>query len=318
MSSEHSPINENSPPGSNAPDRPAHDRSREEIALVIITGLSGSGKSTALAVFEDMGFFTVDGLPIAFSAQILEIISKAVLSQYTGIALGMDLRQSDFVKEYENSLIAIKNAGFTPRILFFEAKPEVLLQRYVTSRRPHPLEKEGLGLERSLENERNRLKKLRKFSDLVLDTSTYSIHDLRRTIQSKWKFLRHLSKELRIHLITFGFKYGTPAEADMVFDLRFLPNPYFVPELKSLSGLDVAVADYVLNSNSGKEFLPRLTDFLRYVLEQYEAEGRFRLTIAIGCTGGRHRSVAIAEAVARNLRAAGYCLTLEHRHFALG
>lgn len=288
------------------------------LAVVIITGLSGSGKTTALKVFEDMGFFTVDGLPVALAVQMVSMVAGAGLSHYNGIALGMDLRESEFVQDYENSVRALHNQGFVPRILFFEAREDVLIKRYATTRRPHPLEKEGLGLEQAIEMERSRMKRLRKMADMVLDTSTYSIHDLRRVIQGKWKNLRHLSKTLRVHIITFGFKYGMPSEADMVFDLRFLPNPYFIPELKPLSGCDAPVADYVLGKNPGKEYLARLTDFLDYVLEQYEAEGRFRLTIAIGCTGGRHRSVAVAEALAKTLRAKYNALTMEHRHLELG
>lgn len=287
-------------------------------AIVIISGLSGSGKSTALAVFEDLGFFTVDGLPAVFVPQMVGIIAQEDMSRYNGVALGMDLRQHDFNREYEQALETLRAMGFNPHILFFEAKTDVLLKRYATTRRPHPLEKEGLGLEQALEMERHQLRHLRKTADLVVDTSGYSIHDLRRVIQEKWKVVSRLVKSLRVHLITFGFKYGTPSEADMVFDLRFLPNPYFIPDLKPLSGLDAPVAQYVLDSDPGREYLCRLTDFLSYVLDQNEAEGRFRLTIAIGCTGGRHRSVALAEAFAQALRRKGYSLTLEHRHLDLG
>jgi UPF0042 nucleotide-binding protein len=289
-----------------------------DLTVVIITGLSGSGKTTALKVFEDMGFFTVDGLPVALAVQMVSVIAGSGMSHYSGIALGMDLRESEFIKEYEESVRALHSRGFSPRILFFEAREDVLIKRYATTRRPHPLEKEGLGLEQAIEMERSRTKRLRKMADMVLDTSTYSIHGLRRVIQEKWKHLRHLTKMLRVHIITFGFKYGTPSEADMVFDLRFLPNPYFVPELKPLSGCDAEVSAYVLANNPGKEFLVRLTNFLMYVLEQYEMEGRFRLTIAIGCTGGRHRSVATAEALAKALRTKYASLTLEHRHLELG
>lgn len=297
---------------------PEKASSSNTLPIVIVSGLSGSGKSTALSVFEDINFFAVDGLPAVFAPQMVELVSRIDFSRYSGIAFGMDLRQSDFLHEFERSLIELKNMGFSPHILFFEAKPDVLLKRYAVTRRPHPLEREGLGLEQSLAEERNSLKRLRKIADLVVDTSTYSIHDLRRVIQDKWKNLRDLGKDLRVHIITFGFKYGTPSEADMVFDLRFLPNPYFIPDLKPLSGMDKPVADFVLAQEPGKEFLRRLKDFLAYVLEQNEAEGRFRLTIAIGCTGGRHRSVAVAEALAKSLRESGYPLTLEHRHFELG
>lgn len=286
--------------------------------IVIVTGLSGSGKSTALAVFEDMGFFTVDGLPAVFAPKMIGMTATEILSRYKGIALGMDLRQTEFNHEYDDALKEMYALGMTPRVIFFEATSAILLKRYATTRRPHPLEKEGLGLEQALAMERNRMRHLRKTAELVVDTSTYSIHDLRRVIQDKWKTLRHLSKSLRVHMITFGFKYGTPSEADMVFDLRFLPNPYFLPELKVQSGLDVAVANFVLTSEPGKEFLSRLSDFLPWILKQFEAEGRFRLTVAFGCTGGRHRSVAVAEALASHLRTQDYSLTMEHRHLNLG
>ena len=296
-----------------------HTMSTQNIALavVIITGLSGSGKTTALNVFEDMGFFTVDGLPVTLAAQMVTVVAEAGLAHYNGIALGMDLRKNEFIGDYEDAVRDMHTRGFTPCILFFEAREDVLIKRYATTRRPHPLEKEGLGLEQALEMERNRIKRLRKMADMVLDTSIYTIHDLRRVIREKWEDLRYLTKALRVHIITFGFKYGTPSEADMVFDLRFLPNPYFIPELKPLSGCDKAVAEYVLADNPGKEFLRRLTDFLAYVLDQYEVEGRFRLTIAIGCTGGRHRSVAVAEALAQTIRAKYKALTLEHRHLEI-
>jgi UPF0042 nucleotide-binding protein len=296
---------------------PPQPQSGDDSSVVVITGLSGSGKSTALAVFEDMGFFTVDGLPAVFAPQIAGMVRKEGFG-YQGIALGMDLRQSDFNREYDQAMEELHKLGFVPRVLFLEARPDVLFKRYATTRRPHPLEKEGLGLEQALEMERNRLRHLRKTADLVLDTSSHSVHDLRRAIQNKWKNLRSLTRALRIHLLTFGFKYGTPSEADMMFDLRFLPNPYFIPELMELSGLDKPVADYVLEQEPGKEFFTRLSDFLCYILTQFESEGRFRLTVAIGCTGGRHRSVAVAEALAYLLRKNGYTLTLEHRHLSLG
>jgi UPF0042 nucleotide-binding protein len=286
-------------------------------SIVIITGLSGSGKSTALAVFEDMGFFTVDGLPAVFAPQIVGMIRKEGFG-YQGIALGMDLRQSDFNHEYDQAMGELHKQSFVPRVLFLEAKPEALFKRYATTRRPHPLEKEGLGLEQALEMERSRLRHLRKTADLVLDTSSHSVHDLRRVIQDKWKSLRSLTRTLRIHLLSFGFKYGTPSEADMVLDLRFLPNPYFIPELKELSGLDKPVSDYVLQQEPGKDFFSHLLNFFYFILAQFESEGRFRLTLAIGCTGGRHRSVAVTEALAELLRKEGYPLTLEHRHFSLG
>ena len=286
--------------------------------VIIVTGLSGSGKSTALNVFEDMGFVTVDGLPVELAVRMVEMFHTAAPAGNKGLALGMDLRQSGFAKDYEVALLRMKEKGFSPRILFVEANAGVLMRRYAVTRRPHPLEREGLGLEQALAMERKRLNRLRKSADLVLDTSTYSVHDLRRVLQKKWKAVGRMGPALRVHLITFGFKYGTPSEADMVFDLRFLPNPYFVAELQPLSGLDAPVADHVLRQEPGATFFAKLLDFLLYVLGRNEAEGRFRLTIAIGCTGGRHRSVAVAEALAGVFDAEGYAPSLEHRHLELG
>lgn len=298
------------------PPRESDDRTP---ILIIVTGLSGSGKSTALAVFEDMGFLTVDGLPAVLAPGIIRMMRDDELRHYVGIALGMDIRQAGVTRGLDLALNEICVHGLAePHVIFFEASAGILLKRYATTRRPHPLEKEGFGLEKALDLERQRLRKLRKRADLVVDTSTFSIHDLRRVIQSKWKTICQPGKSLRVHLITFGFKYGTPSEADMVFDLRFLPNPYFIPELKPLSGLDAAVADYVLKSPPGDEYLKKLSDFLLWTLERYEAEGRFRLTIAIGCTGGRHRSVAVADALATVFRTHNYAPTLEHRHLSLG
>ncbi|MDR0826335.1 MAG: RNase adapter RapZ [Desulfovibrio sp.] len=287
-------------------------------AVVIVTGLSGSGKSTALAVFEDMDFVTVDGLPVEFALPMAQMISEHGLDKHRGIALGMDLRQDDFLNGYKKSMDDLAAQGFAPRVIFFETKKDVLLKRYATTRRPHPLEKEGIGLEQALSLERHRLRHLRKSADLVIDTSSHSIHDLRRIIQTKWNMFGRLARNLKVHIISFGFKYGTPSEADMVLDLRFLPNPYFVESLKILSGLDEAVRDYVLKHKAGREFFNKLKVFMKFILKQNEKEGRYRLTLAIGCTGGRHRSVAIAEALADTLREEKYSLTLEHRHLELG
>ncbi len=286
--------------------------------VVVVTGLSGSGKTTALNVFEDLGFFTVDGLPSVLASQMAGMFKEADLAEYKGLALGMDIRNPDFLQHYEEASASMGMSGERPQLIFFEARPEVLMQRYAQTRRPHPLEKKGYGLEQALEMERFKLERLRASADLVIDTSSYSIHDLRRTLQSKWDALKQCGKSLRLHIISFGFKYGTPAEADMMLDVRFIQNPYFVPELKEMSGRDAPVAEYVLGSESGKAFLGYLKDFFCFILEQFEQEGRFRFTVAVGCTGGRHRSVAVSEALAKIVGEAGFCHSLEHRHLKLG
>lgn len=287
--------------------------------VVIITGISGSGKSTALDVFEDMGFYRIDGLPPALIPDVFDKLQSPDFTNHTGLVLGMDLRQKVSIEAFDESLQQLSRAGQSASVIFFEAQTGVIMKRYASTRRPHPLEKEGLGLEQALDAERGRLGSIRQIADLVVDTSNYSIHDLRRTLQKKWAAISaRQSSRMRVHFISFGFKYGTPSEADYIFDLRFLPNPYFVEELRPLSGQDQAVARYVLESEQGKAFYKQLYEFLRTVLAYNESEGRYRVTIGIGCTGGRHRSVANAEALAQDLSKEHYTISLEHRHLNLG
>ena len=285
--------------------------------VVIVTGLSGAGKSTALKVFEDLGFFCIDGLPSEMSPKIADLILKFD-TKYRGLALGMDLRQFEFVDGWEQALHDFEGLGIAPQVLFLEAKMAELVRRYATTRRPHPLESRNLGLEQALEQERELLEPVRVGAALVIDTTGYSIHDLRRVIQTKWSAIEEAGRGMRVHIITFGFKYGVPSEADLVFDLRFLPNPYFVKELKPLSGKDKAISDYVLGSEVGREFENRFLDFLSYLLPLYADEGRYRITLALGCTGGRHRSVSVAESALATLKKKGYAVSIEHRHMELG
>ena len=289
-----------------------------DFPVIIVTGLSGAGKSTVLNVLEDLRYFTVDGLPATLAPQMVTILNREALAHYQGLVLGMDLRESNFVRNLEKTLERLQGMGVRPAVVFIEANAAVLNRRYATTRRPHPLESEGMGLEQALEQERLRLAPVRETADLVVDTSSYSIHDLRRVIQKKWSSIQGRIRALRINIVTFGFKYGVPTDADLVFDLRFLPNPYFVPDLRPLSGLDEAVAKYVLEAGHGDAFLAKLVDFLHFLLPQYETEGRYRLTLAFGCTGGRHRSVSVAEALLRALKKSDYAVSIEHRHMELG
>lgn len=290
----------------------------QHFPVIIVTGLSGSGKSTALNVFEDMGFVAVDGLPVSFAPQVPGMFTSGRGVEYKGLVFGMDLRRSEFIADYHKALEELQEQGVTPQLVFLEAQQDVLLKRYAATRRPHPLEREGVGLERALTLERSRMQPLRDSADLVIDSSFYSVHDLRRALQEKWQTLEQSARALRLHLTSFGFKYGAPADADMMFDLRFLPNPYFVPELKPLSGKDAGVSQYVLGSTVGAAFFAKLQEFLNFTFEQNEQEGRFRLSVAIGCTGGRHRSVAMVEALAAVFRQKHYAVSVEHRHLELG
>lgn len=288
--------------------------------LIIVAGCSGAGKSTVLQVLEDMDYFTVDGLPVDLLSDMLNVLNQKSLALYKGLVLGIDTSQRDYFQLLNNAFLQVSLLGVKPFVLFVDAQPSVILRRYATTRRPHPLEREGLNLEQSMQEERQRLQPLRELADVIIDTSTYSIHDLRRDIQNKFSNTQvHSSgRMLKVHLISFGFKYGLPAETEMAFDLRFLPNPYFIPELKEFTGKDSAVADFVLKSHEGSEFYQVLEKFLLSTLPMFEAEGRFRVSIAIGCTGGKHRSVAFAEALNNALTQAGYLVTLEHRHMSLG
>ncbi|MSS29020.1 RNase adapter RapZ [Desulfovibrio sp. PG-178-WT-4] len=288
------------------------------VQVCIVTGLSGAGKSTALQVFEDLRYLAVDGLPASLAPEMVGMMERPSMSHFQGIALGMDMRQNNFLDEINDALSAMAAKGIRPLLLFLEADAQELMRRYATTRRPHPLEREGMGLEAALAAERNRLRILREMADLVIDTSRFSIHDLRRSIQKRWSGNKDKLRAIRVNVISFGFKYGVPREADMVFDLRFLPNPYFVEGLRPLCGKDKVVSDYVFASSSAVEFRKKLLDLLFFMLPLMEAEGRYRVTIAVGCTGGRHRSVAMAEELSQALRQADYPASLEHRHLELG
>lgn len=291
--------------------------STHSFPVIVVTGISGSGKSTALKVFEDLGFFCIDGLPAEMTSKIAELIIKQD-TQYRGLSLGMDMRQLDFADDWDAALTELESMGISPQIVFLEAKQEELVRRYATTRRPHPLESQSLGLDQALALEREMLDPIRSKADLVLDTSDYSVHDLRRVIQTKWTAIEELGRGMRVHIITFGFKYGVPTEADFVFDLRFLPNPYFDEALRPMSGLDKPIQDYVLKSEVGAGFNEKFLEFITYMLPLYADEGRYRITLALGCTGGRHRSVSTAESVLATLKKKGYAVTIEHRHMELG
>jgi len=294
------------------------DDTTRETPILILTGLSGSGKSTALRVFEDLGFFCVDGLPVSLAPKLLDLFGEKGEQHYKGLALGMDARQADLETGWAQTLERIRSRETAAQVIFFEADTQEIIRRYATTRRPHPLECECMGLEQAVDEERKRLTPMRETADMVIDTTDFSIHDLRRKLQEKWASIHTALGALKVHVMSFGFKYGPPAEADMLFDLRFLPNPYFDPELRPKTGKDTAVRDYVLGRDPGEEFLRRLREFLLYLLPLFAKEGRYRLTVAFGCTGGRHRSVAVAEAIFDTLSKAGYNISLEHRHIERG
>ncbi len=293
-------------------------KNKEPFSVLLLAGLSGAGKTTVINVFEDMRFFSIDGMPLKLIPGLLTVLNAESLAHYRGIIIGMESGRYYSESEYRKLLDDLRALSGHVRLLFVDAKTDAVIRRYATTRRPHPLESEGLGLEKAVETERERLAPLCNMADVVFDTTNFSIHDLRRHVQQRYAAQSEQSPYFKVHLISFGFKYGQPADADMMYDLRFLPNPYFVDELRAHSGLEESIARYVLGQDPGKSFLARLSDFLKYLLPLFEAEGRYRLTIAFGCTGGRHRSVAVTEAVGRILKTLGFAVSIEHRHLELG
>lgn len=282
--------------------------------LLIITGLSGAGKSTALAVFEDQGYFTVDGLPASLAPDMARLMEKEQMRHFKGMAIGMDLRQESFLEEYTKTLENLASTCENMRVIFLEADANALLRRYASTRRPHPLERTGLALDSALHLEKRLLAPVRSKADIIINSSNFSIHDLRRELQRKVLFNLDKLPGMRVNLVSFGFKYGLPTDADYIFDMRFLDNPYFADNLRPLSGLDKAVAEFIFNQKEAQVFLDLLMNLLNFTLSTLAEEGRYRVTIGFGCTGGRHRSVAMAEKVGRSLRQSGYPVSIEHRN----
>ncbi len=270
--------------------------------IVIITGLSGAGKSNALQAFEDAGYFCIDNLPPRMIPAVMETAAQGNGGP-DGVVVVMDIRgRRYFGEELERSLEAVEEeSGWERRILFVESDDRTLVRRYKESRRPHPAARNGDVLE-AIRAERRDLANLREKADLVVDTSGYSALDTRLRFK---RLAESFSSRLTVSLILFGFKHGTPLDVDSIFDVRFLPNPHYDPALRPLTGHDEPVRDAVLGQEDTKEFLAHLRDFLGFLIPRYAAEGKTYFTLGIGCTGGRHRSVAIVEEVARHLREEG-------------
>jgi UPF0042 nucleotide-binding protein len=280
------------------------------LKLVVITGLSGAGKSHALKCFEDVGYFCVDNLPPALLPTFVELCHQQG-GEIKNVALGIDIRERVFFADLTGILQRVKDLGHSVELLFLEARDAVLVRRFSESRRPHPLLPELPVLE-GVRFEKERLAEIRAHADRIIDTSNLSVHELRDLLS------RHFSKEqavrrLTISLITFGYKFGVPYDIDLLFDVRFLRNPYFVPDLKPLTGEDPRVRSYVLEDPDAKGLLDRLEQFFTFLIPLFERERRSYLNVGIGCTGGRHRSVVIAKRLQESFSSAGYHVTLSHR-----
>ena len=279
-------------------------------SLVIITGMSGSGKHTAFNAFEDLGYFCVDNLPTSLISRLIQM-SIAAGGELQEVAIVIDVRLGEPLEGFEKLFGEIRQSHTHAKIIFVDASTEVLARRYGETRRLHPLAQDTTLLE-GIRAERRRLASVRTLADLVIDTSDFSVHDLRDFIYQN--FQRTDQEEvLNVSLVSFGFKNGIPHNSELVFDVRFLPNPYFVPALKEQTGNDPSVAKYMLKQPETVEILDRIHDMLEYLLPKYTREGKKYLTISIGCTGGRHRSVLVANELQKRLKKKGRKVNLIHR-----
>ncbi len=282
------------------------------LETVIITGLSGAGRSAAAKCFEDLGFFVVDNLPPELIGTLVDLGSRSQ-GAVTRLAVVMDVRSRAFSKDLRSVIRELADRRMRPRVLFLEARDDVLVRRFENVRREHPMQA-GRRLVDGIAEERSLLAGLRDEADLVVDTSDRSVHELRRTIESAFVGIGDAGKpSLRATVLSFGYKYGLPVDADLVVDVRFLPNPHWIPELRPLTGKDPEIRDYVLSQEGALEFLDRYTDILRIIGAGYTRESKRYLTLAVGCTGGKHRSVAISQELADRLTAMGVETTVVHR-----
>jgi UPF0042 nucleotide-binding protein len=281
--------------------------------VLIITGLSGSGKTHVLRALEDSGWFCVDNLPSALIPRFADLIRRSAALERS--ALVVDMRERDFLRRFPWVYRQLKARGLAVSLLFVEADEKVLLRRFNETRRPHPLSFNQPARE-GIREEREALAPIRKIADRILDTSALNVHQLRDYMREHYD-LRPSKDAMVVSLLSFGYKYGVPSDADLVFDLRFLPNPNFVPRLKRLTGNHAAVVRYMNQQPETRRFLARLRAFLAYLLPRYQREGKSYLTIALGCTGGRHRSVMMANALARALERGGRESRVRHRDLRL-
>jgi len=288
----------------------------KKMKIVIITGLSGSGKSTAIAAFEDAGYYCVDNMPVALLPKFLELPIESV-SDIRGLAFVMDLREKKFLSAYPSVFETLRQKNCQFEILFLDADDRILLQRYSQTRRQHPLAQDKKSLSDSIRAERNELKSLREIADRIIDTSHYNVHKLKALIRDIAEKGENAAP-MRIHILSFGFKYGIPQEADLMVDVRFLPNPYFVPELKSQNGKSKEIKEYIFSRDESCTFLKKYIELMDYLIPLYEKEGKAYLTLAIGCTGGMHRSVAVAEAIFEHLQGQNKRVEISHRDIEQG
>jgi UPF0042 nucleotide-binding protein len=286
------------------------DKGHRRLRVVVVTGLSGSGKSTAIKAFEDLDYFCVDNLPVVLLPEFLKLREKSSEDLYH-IALGMDIRERSFLESYPRVFSELRERGTNLEILFLEAADEALQRRFSQTRRKHPLVGTGTVLDR-IRAERERLKDLKGMATRVIDTSNLNVHELKRMLSRLYTVYPEVDT-LHVNVLSFGFKYGVPAEADIVMDVRFLPNPFFIKELRDLNGTQDPVIRFVMQQGQTQIFLDKFTELVNYLLPRYREEGKNYLTIAVGCTGGQHRSVVVSEQLKIQLAGLGYPVTAGHR-----
>jgi len=291
-----------------AKKKAASDEPRSSGELVIITGMSGSGKASVLKAFEDLGYYCVDNLPVGLIPHFAELVGTS--SEIERSALVVDVREGAQLDSLPSILKSVKKMLPT-QVVFLEANDAVLLRRFSETRRPHPLGTNAT-VKSSLATERKHLRAIREMADVVIDTSKFNVHELRAHIIERFE-KQESEKNILVSCVSFGFKHGVPEDADLMFDVRFLPNPHFIPEFRPLTGRDPKVARYIRSFPQTKEFISKISKLLIYLLPHYIREGKSYLTIAFGCTGGQHRSVMISEDVSKLLRKAGYRVKVVHR-----
>jgi UPF0042 nucleotide-binding protein len=280
--------------------------------VVVLTGLSGSGKSTAIHALEDLGYFCIDNLPVPLLPKVVELGAGGGSLQ--SLAFVVDTRGREFLSEAGEMVEQMRDEGVPMRIVFLEAAEDVLVRRYSETRRRHPLAEDGVTIREGIRRDRERLEELRHRADEVIDTSSHTVHTLKSLIQQR--FSGDKEPSLQVTVLSFGFKHGVPVECDLVFDVRFLPNPYFVEELREGRGNESDVRDYVLSFPETSRFLSLFQEMADFMLPMYRREGKSYLTIGIGCTGGHHRSVAVSETISERLKTRGWQASVRHRDIA--
>lgn len=287
----------------------------DSLDIIVVTGLSGSGKSVAIRALEDNGFFCIDNLPVALIPKFIDLC-QGNREGTKRIALGIDLREGLFLEAWPQVLAELRASGHHVEVLFLDATDEVLLRRFSETRRPHPLSGDG-SVQEGIARERKALEEMRALADRVLDTSNVNVHHLKKEVEQYYSQSLGPHK-LNLFFISFGYKYGIPHDADIILDARFLPNPFFVDELKGKSGLETDVEEFVLKREETRVFLDRLYSLLEFTLPQYEREGKSSLTLALGCTGGKHRSVVLIEELKKRLDGNRFRIHVKHRDLDKG